>query len=86
MSNSQDFLKQVGENIRYFRRKANLSQEELAIKANLSTSFIGGVERGVDNISIESVYRIAEALSIEPYLFFVSEVHRSNAVAKREKE
>lgn len=85
MTNSQEFRLLIGENIRYFRRKAKLSQEELAVMANLSTTFLGRVERGIDNISADSIFRIGQALNVDPYLFFVSEVHRSNAMAKQEK-
>lgn len=86
MINSNNFRKLIGENVRYFRRKGNLSQEELAIQAKLSTNFISRVERGLDNISTDSLHRIAQVLNIEPYLFLVSELHRSKVMAEREKE
>jgi transcriptional regulator with XRE-family HTH domain len=55
----------VGQRIRAYRKKARLSQEELAEKADLSYKFLGEVERGMENISLDSLVRIAKALKVE---------------------
>jgi transcriptional regulator with XRE-family HTH domain len=52
----------LGERIRGYRKQAGLSQEKLAEKASLSTVFISQVERGVENISVDALARIAKAL------------------------
>jgi len=52
----------LGETIRACRKQSRLSQEKLAEKANLSTVFISQVERGVENISVDALARIAKAL------------------------
>jgi transcriptional regulator with XRE-family HTH domain len=54
----------LGEAIRSHRKQAALSQEKLAEKANLSTVFISHVERGVENISVDALARIAKALGV----------------------
>ena len=41
------------------------SQEKLAEKANLSTTFISDLERGRVNVAIDSLLRIANALGIQ---------------------
>jgi transcriptional regulator with XRE-family HTH domain len=41
-----------------------MSQERLAEKADLSYKYVGEVERGSVNISLDSVVRIAKALGI----------------------
>jgi len=84
MDNNIAFRKLVGENIRYFRRKLGLSQKDLAFMADLTNDFISRVERGVDNISIDSIFRIGEVLKIDPYLLFVSELRRSKEVVEME--
>jgi len=42
-----------------------LSQEELAEKADLSYKYVGEVERGCVNISLDSLVRIAKALKVK---------------------
>ena len=55
--------KKLGEAVRQYRKKAEFSQEKLAEKASLSTVFISDVERGVENISVDALARIAKALN-----------------------
>jgi transcriptional regulator with XRE-family HTH domain len=42
-----------------------MSQEKLAEKADLSYKYLGEVERGVVNISLDSLARIAKALKVK---------------------
>jgi transcriptional regulator with XRE-family HTH domain len=55
----------IGENIRAYRKKAQMSQEKLAEKADLSPKYVGEVERGIVNISLDALMRIAKALHIK---------------------
>jgi len=54
----------VGQKIRAFRKDLDLSQEQLAEKADLSYKYVGEVERGCVNVSLDSLVRIAKALRI----------------------
>jgi transcriptional regulator with XRE-family HTH domain len=54
----------VGGKIRACRKQAGLSQEKLAEKADLSYKYLGEVERGCVNISLDSLVRIAKALRV----------------------
>ena len=56
--------KLLGENIRAFRRNLNLSQEELAEKAELHHNYVGDIERGEENVSVDALLRIATALKV----------------------
>jgi transcriptional regulator with XRE-family HTH domain len=56
--------KTVGEAIRFYRRKARLTQEKLAELAELHPTYIGDVERGEYSISLDPLYRIAKALKV----------------------
>jgi transcriptional regulator with XRE-family HTH domain len=55
----------LGQKIRAHRKRAKMSQEKLAEKAALSYKYLGEVERGVVNISLDSIVRIAKALKIQ---------------------
>jgi transcriptional regulator with XRE-family HTH domain len=53
----------LGETIRAKRKGADLTQETLAEKADLSAIFISRVERGKESPSVDSLVKIAKALS-----------------------
>jgi transcriptional regulator with XRE-family HTH domain len=55
-----------GQNVRRIRTKIGLSQEELAFRAKLHRTYIGSVERGERNVSLENIFAIAEALQVVP--------------------
>lgn len=56
--------KVIGERIRNFRKEKGLSQEELADIANLHATYIGQLERGEKNATLESIEKVAKALEI----------------------
>lgn len=59
-------LKKFGATIKAKRDALRISQEELAEKAGLHRTYIGGVEQGRRNLSLLNIMRIAKALEIEP--------------------
>jgi transcriptional regulator with XRE-family HTH domain len=61
-----DFLKLVGDRLRMIRKANGLTQEEVAEKAGLQYTYIGGVERGERNISLETLEKIISALGVSP--------------------
>lgn len=62
MPSTEPALKKFGENVRALRVAQDLSQEQLAERADLDRTYISGVERGVRNLSLSSIVRIAKAL------------------------
>jgi DNA-binding XRE family transcriptional regulator len=54
----------LGQNIRAERTRAGLSQEQLAEKSSLHPVFVGDVERGEENVSMDSLVKIARALKV----------------------
>jgi transcriptional regulator with XRE-family HTH domain len=50
-------------NVRKVRIAKGLSQEDLAELADLHRNYVGGVERGERNISVDNMEKIAEALA-----------------------
>lgn len=63
-------LKTFGSRIQELRRKNNLTQSELAEKIGLSTNFIGMVERGERNTSVDKIFKLAKAFNISLAQFF----------------
>ncbi|MBW3097521.1 helix-turn-helix domain-containing protein [Pseudohoeflea coraliihabitans] len=62
--------KKFGQNVRYWRKKRGLSQEELADRAQLHATYVSGIETGYRNPTVKIIGRIADALDIEPSLLF----------------
>ena len=56
--------KVFGNAIRSYRRKAGLTQEKLAERADLHHNFVGEVERGNMECSLTSMVKISEALGV----------------------
>ena len=63
MRASQQHRRLLGEAIRARRKKAGFSQEKLAERASLSTVFISRIERGIESPSVDSLVKVANALS-----------------------
>jgi transcriptional regulator with XRE-family HTH domain len=59
------YRKVLGENIRTHRRSLKWSQEKLAEKAELHHNYIGDIERGEENVSVDALRRIAVALGVQ---------------------
>lgn len=56
----------VGMAVRTQRKARGLSQERLAFECGLHRTYIGSVERGERNLSLDNIIRIANALGIKP--------------------
>ena len=59
-----DIARVVGQRIRYYRLNLGLSQEKLAELSGCHPTYVGQLERGEKNATIESIERISSALSI----------------------
>lgn len=66
-----DIKKQFGDQVRELRTEKKLSQEALANKCKLHRTYIGNVERGEKNISLENIEKIAKALEVKVIDLFV---------------
>ncbi len=55
-------LKKLGANVRQLREKAELTQEGLAAAAGLDRTYVGGLERGERNATVQTLARVAKAL------------------------
>ncbi len=55
----------LGANVRRWRTRRGWTQDQLAEQANISAKFVGEVERGEDNPSLETLWALVCALKIE---------------------
>lgn len=55
-----------GRNLRAIRKSKGFSQERLAYDAGIDRSYVGKIERGMVNITIEKIYVFAELLQCSP--------------------
>lgn len=57
---------EFGRKVRQKRYELGLSQEKLAEQADLHPNYVGSVERGERNISLENIIALAKALNCSP--------------------
>lgn len=65
MESKHEILNLFGENVRKYRRLLNISQEELAHRADLHRTYIGMIERAEKNITLVNIQKIANALEVK---------------------
>ena len=59
-----EIRKQLGHNIRKYRKQTGLSQEQFALKYDIDRAYVSGIERGKRNPTIVIVAKFAAALEI----------------------
>ncbi|EGQ8249292.1 MULTISPECIES: helix-turn-helix domain-containing protein [Vibrio harveyi group] len=55
----------VGKRIAKMRKSKGLSQDKLALLAEIDRSYVGRIERGEVNITLEKLYELAETLGCD---------------------
>ncbi len=60
----KDLAKIIGQRIRNYRNAQKLSQEKLAELSGCHATYIGQIERGEKNATLESIDKIASALGV----------------------
>jgi len=68
---SEKLLIEFGHHLRSIRKDKNLSQEQLGLIAELDRTYISGIERGLRNISLINIFKLAEALEVPPSVLFI---------------
>ncbi len=61
----------LGHRIRAFRKENGISQEELAFKSSISTTYLGQIERAEKSPTVEVLDKLANALDISIYDLFL---------------
>jgi transcriptional regulator with XRE-family HTH domain len=71
--NEDDIRLLVSKNLKRIRDMQNISQLNLALKAGLTHNFINDIENGKKGISCKSLAKLASALRVQPFQFFLPE-------------
>lgn len=62
-----ELAKNFGIRIKYFRLLRGMTQEDLSEKISMSTRYVSDIENGRVNITLKTLNKIAESLSIEEW-------------------
>jgi len=71
--------------IKAIRIKNGVSQMELSLRSNLSQSFIANLEKGKKQPSVLTLIRIADALKVNPQVFFPESINSDTKEQTKEK-
>ena len=75
--NTSDIREIFSQNLRFYRIKANISQEKLGEIVELSDKYISDLERQLYDPSLKTIDSIAKALNVETYLLLkYDETHK----------
>ena len=61
-----ELQRRVGRNLRAYRLQRGLSQESFADVVGVHRTYMGGMERGEKNLTLQSLERLAERLDLDP--------------------
>ena len=79
MDMDREIQVELGLRIRYYRKQRKLSQEKLSEISSLHPTYIGQIERGEKNATIETLYHITKGLEITLSQLFANIEDISNA-------
>ena len=69
-SNAAGIRRRFGDEVRRRRLSLGLTQEGLAERARLHPTYVGAIERGERNLSLQNIIRLARALRTKPGSLF----------------
>ncbi|HSI35067.1 MAG TPA: helix-turn-helix transcriptional regulator [Tepidisphaeraceae bacterium] len=63
----------VARAVRRLRRQREWSQEDFAARARLHRTYVGAIERGETNLTLDTLDRLARALAVDPATLLIPE-------------
>ncbi|KHL91177.1 MULTISPECIES: helix-turn-helix domain-containing protein [unclassified Paenibacillus] len=79
-----ELVQRIGERIRRVRKEINLSQEQLAERSGLHTNYVGQVERGEKNLTLETLEKVVGGLgiSLEELFRYIGPMKQKDAISQ----
>lgn len=71
-----DFIR----NMKFYRKRAGLSQAQLAERCNVSNGTIGNIECGITKPSFDLIFAIAEAVKVPPAELFKGDITENDFI------
>ncbi len=71
MAYMESLRKGLGRRLQQLRKAADLTQQQLADRVRMDWKYLGSIERGERNVTIDNIERILKALGAEPYEAFL---------------
>jgi len=65
-SRGHDISKAIGKAIRAARKEQGYTQEAFALRADIDRSYMGAIERGEFNLTVDTLHKISTGLGISP--------------------
>lgn len=65
------FYKLISKNIKRLRSEKNLTQEKLAEMSGISLDYLGKIEVNINKPGLKTIFKLANALNVSPFEFFV---------------
>ncbi|MFK0331030.1 helix-turn-helix domain-containing protein [Rhizobium sp. NPDC090275] len=65
-----DVRQTIGWNVKRLRVARGLSQERLALEANIDRSYVGRVERGLENVTVSTLEALSNAMNVHVSVLF----------------
>lgn len=81
-SQKQEITKAVAARIKFLRRIRSMSQEDLALRAEINPAYFGQVERGLKCPTIDTLYKISKALDVSLAELFQADAFPISTVPK----
>lgn len=66
----ESYYKNLGQNIAFYRKRREITQEALAEQADIHNVHLSRIENGTSAASLDTVFVIANALGVESYKLF----------------
>lgn len=66
----ESLYKNLGQNIAFYRRRKEMTQEALAEMVDINNVHLSRIETGVSAASLDLIFAIADALGVEPCKLF----------------
>ncbi|WP_227270982.1 helix-turn-helix domain-containing protein [Roseobacter weihaiensis] len=77
-----DIRHTFGNNLKHYRTQANMSQAALAVKMGIDRAHVSAMERGQQNVTIVTLWHVAQALDVEPSALLEDRGESQNVVDK----
>ena len=62
--------RRLGQRIAEVRKSQHISQKQLALMSDINKGYLSEIENGISNISVNKLFRIADALGVTPVVLF----------------